>query len=137
MPRALKICACLGCRHHDRGCLELVPAGRCTPCTFAAEQARGTAQQRGYGHRHRNVFRTGVLNKHPLCVCTDPTQTATHHHGGQCLSPSTVADHHPLSRRELEAAGLDPDNPRHGRGLCKPCHDHHTSQAQPGGWNGR
>jgi 5-methylcytosine-specific restriction protein A len=48
---------------------------------------------------------------------------------------ATVADHYPLSRKELIDAGLDPNDPQHGRGLCKPCHDRETAQNQPGGWN--
>jgi 5-methylcytosine-specific restriction protein A len=47
---------------------------------------------------------------------------------------STVADHWPLSRRELEDQGLDPNDPQHGRGLCKHCHDMETARNQPGGW---
>jgi 5-methylcytosine-specific restriction protein A len=50
---------------------------------------------------------------------------------------SEVADHYPLSRRELVAADLDPNDPAHGRGLCKPHHDRETAVHQPGGWNAR
>lgn len=126
MPRALKSCS-------TPRCPELVPVGtsRCDTCQGNAEQRRGTATQRGYGHQHRSRFRRGVLKANPLCVCAD----TGHGHGPQCLAPSTVADHHPLSRRELVAAGLDPNDPQHGRGLCKACHDHHTAHAQPGGWH--
>jgi 5-methylcytosine-specific restriction protein A len=45
------------------------------------------------------------------------------------------ADHWPLSRRELTEQGLDPDDPRHGRGLCARCHSSETARHQPGGWN--
>jgi 5-methylcytosine-specific restriction enzyme A len=48
---------------------------------------------------------------------------------------SVVADHYPLSRRELIDQGLDPDDPGRGRGLCKRCHDTETAQRQPGGFN--
>lgn len=124
MSRAMRVCS-------SPGCPELVPSGRCSGCQAAAEAKRGTAAQRGYGHAHRTRFRAGVLGKDPLCVCVDEA----HGHGPACLIPSTVADHHPLSRRELEAIGADPDDPAHGRGICKGCHDKHTSTAQPGGWN--
>lgn len=68
------------------------------------------------------MFREGVLARDPICkVCR--------------RAPSTVADHFPLSRRELVAAGLDADDPERGRGLCKPCHDRETARLQPGGWN--
>lgn len=123
MPRALKVCS-------SPGCPELVERGRCEQCRAEAEQRRGTAAQRGYGTRHRR-FRAGVLRRDPLCVCDDQD----HEHGPRCLVPSTVADHHPRSRRELERLGLDPNDPQYGRGLCKQCHDRHTSRAQPGGWN--
>lgn len=126
MPRALKTCS-------TPGCPELVPTGRCTGCSAAAETRRGTAHQRGYDRRHERHFRRRVLAKDPLCVCDN----TDHGHGPTCLRPSTVADHHPLSRRELVDAGHNPNNPDHGRGLCKPCHDRHTSTAQPGGWNAR
>ena len=124
MPHALKTCS-------TPGCPELVTSGRCPHCHAQAEQQRGTAAERGYDAKHRRIFRTRVLRKNPLCVCTDQD----HDHGAQCLRASTVADHHPLSRRELVDAGLNPNNPDRGRGLCKPCHDRHTSQAQPGGWH--
>lgn len=126
MPRALKVCS-------TPGCPELVTTGRCDGCQAKAEQQRGTARQRGYDGRHDRLFRTRVLRRDPLCVCTDDD----HDHGAQCLRVSTVADHWPLSRRELIDAGLDANDPKHGRGLCKGCHDRHTSEAQPGGWNAR
>ncbi len=124
MPRALKVCS-------TRECPTLVATGRCAACRAAAEARRGTASQRGYGSRHRRGFRRAVLTKNPLCVCTDQT----HGHGAQCLRPSRHADHHPRGRDELVAAGLNPDDPKHGRGLCTSCHSKHTAAAQPGGWN--
>jgi 5-methylcytosine-specific restriction protein A len=33
--------------------------------------------------------------------------------------------------------GLDPNDPKFGRGLCKRCHDEHTARTSPGGWNRR
>jgi 5-methylcytosine-specific restriction protein A len=128
MGRALKPCS-------TPGCPTLVARGRCTGCAGEADRRRGTRQQRGYGKAHTNRFRPGVLRKDPLCVCTDQARTVTHHHGPQCLAPSTVADHYPRDKRELQALGLDDNDPQYGRGLCKVCHDHHTAQAQPGGWH--
>ena len=130
MPRALRVCS-------QPGCPELTDQGRCQAHRKQADRARGTRQQRGYGKAHTNRFRPGVLKRDPLCRCTDQTRTATHHHGPQCLAPSTVADHWPLDKRELIARGMDDNDPAHGRGLCKVCHDHHTAQAQPGGWHTR
>jgi 5-methylcytosine-specific restriction enzyme A len=114
MPHALKACP-------TPGCPNLVERGRCPDCRATAEHARGTAAQRGYGNRHRNHFRRGVLRRDPLCVL--------------CGAPSTDADHYPRDRRELVRLGLDPDDPRYGRGLCSACHKRHTAAEQPGGWN--
>lgn len=130
MPRALKVCSV-------RGCPELVPKGRCAGCKAKAEQARGTAAQRGYGRGHRLRFRPGVLARDPLCVCVTEHRGIGGHGTAGCLTPSRHADHHPRARDELVARGLDPNDPAHGRGLCGPCHSWHTSQAQPGGWAAR
>lgn len=124
-PRALKVCPVPGCP-------ELVASGRCPGHTQQADRARGTRHQRGYGRQHEQRFRPGVLRRDPLCVCDDQA----HGHGPQCLAQSSVADHWPLSKRELKAQGLDEHDPARGRGLCKACHDKHTARAQPGGWHG-
>jgi 5-methylcytosine-specific restriction protein A len=42
---------------------------------------------------------------------------------------ASVADHYPMERRELVASGLDPNDPRHGRGLCTEC-DHRQGKAR-------
>lgn len=132
MPRAKRVCP-------TPGCPELTEGGRCDDCKARAEQARGTAAQRGYDHEHRERFRRGVLRKDPLCVCTDEHRNAQGqgHGAAGCLVPSAHADHHPRGRDELVRLGLDPNDPQYGRGLCGPCHSWHTSQAQPGGWNAR
>lgn len=104
------------------GCPKLTETGRCTEHRAEADAARGTARQRGYGRGHEQRFRPGVLARDPVCVLCH-------------LAPSVHADHHPLSRRQLVTAGLDPDDPQYGRGLCGPCHSRHTATEQPGGWN--
>lgn len=117
MARAWKVCA-------TPDCPELVPPGqsRCEDCTSEADKRRGTAAERGYTGSGHRTFRKRVLARDPICmVCR--------------LAPSTVADHHPLSRRELVASNMNPNDPDHGRGLCKPCHDRETAKHQPGGWN--
>jgi 5-methylcytosine-specific restriction enzyme A len=53
------------------------------------------------------------LERDPICVICG-------------IAPATVADHYPLSRKELVARGMDPNDPAHGRGLCKPCHDSYS-----------
>lgn len=103
------------------GCPEFSQGGRCDGCRAEAEQRRGTARQRGYGRGHETRFRPGVLARNPVCVLCGK-------------APSVHADHHPLSRRELVARGQDPDDPKHGRGLCGPCHSSETAKHQPGGF---
>lgn len=122
--RALTVCSVPGCP-------QLTPAGRCPTHRAEADQQRGTARQRGYGREHQHRFRPGVLARDPHCRCTDQG----HGHSTPCGQPSVHADHWPLSRRELVARGLDPDDPLHGRGLCHPCHSSETARHQPGGWN--
>jgi 5-methylcytosine-specific restriction protein A len=106
------------------GCPYLATSGRCPNCRLAAQAERGTAAERGYDAGHRDRFRPGVLRKHPICVLCRARR-------------STVADHYPISRRQLVEQGLDPNDPRHGRGLCGPCHNQETARRQPGGWNAR
>ncbi|RZT87474.1 5-methylcytosine-specific restriction protein A [Pseudonocardia sediminis] len=123
MPRPrIRVCSTPGCPDlHSLG-------GKCPACRRTADQARGTPAQRGYDHEHRTRFRPGVLAKHPTCQWPEG-----------CIEPSTVADHWPLSRRDLVAQGLDANDPDAGRGLC---HVHHgkataAEPAQRGGWNDR
>ncbi|GAB3376301.1 holin [Amycolatopsis echigonensis] len=121
MPRAGKVCT------GTRGvrCTEVVPAGtRCPACTRRAEEQRGSARARGYDHRHETRFRRAVLELHPICQLCG-RDVAVH------------ADHHPVDRRTLVLRGEDPNDPRHGRGLCASCHSAETAKAQPGGWNRR
>ncbi|WP_405909560.1 holin [Streptomyces sp. NBC_00828] len=124
MPRrALTICTKPGCPEYTNG-------GRCTSCQAKAEARRGTSTQRGYGAQHRAEFRAAVIARDPNCVCTE----ASHDHGQPCGARSRHADHHPRDRRELVAADENPNDPRHGRGLCGPCHSRETARHQPGGW---
>jgi 5-methylcytosine-specific restriction protein A len=116
---ALRVCNVSGCP-----ALGAWARGRCDDHERQAEQRRGTPAQRGYGMAHRKRFREGVLAKHPYCqVCR--------------RARSTVADHYPLSKRELDDAGMDSNDPQHGRGLCFVCHSKETAVHQPGGWNAR
>jgi 5-methylcytosine-specific restriction protein A len=113
--RALAICTVSGCP-------EYTDTGRCDEHRRQAEQTRGTARQRGYDRAHETQFRATVLTRDPQCVLCG-------------TAPSQHADHHPIDRRELVRQGLDPNDPKHGRGLCGPCHSTETAQHQPGGWN--
>ena len=116
MPRAKRVCSAPGCP-------QLTDGGRCGTHKREADQARGSRQQRGYTAAHE-AFRRAVLRRDPTCVRCN-------------AAPSKHADHHPLSLRELRARGLDPYDPRRGRGLCQPCHSAETARNQPGGWNAR
>lgn len=107
------------------GCPALTTGGRCTEHRKQAEQARGSAASRGYAGKGHATFRAAVLTRDPVCVAPG------------CTAPSTVADHYPLSRRELVLRKLNPNDPRHGRGLCASHHNRSTARAQPGGWNDR
>lgn len=116
MPRSLK----RPCPHP--GCPELVTSGRCDEHRKAAEAHRGSSSERGYNSPLHQAFREAVLAKDPICVL--------------CLrAPSKEADHHPVSRKGLITLGLNPDDPKRGRGLCSPCHKAETAKYQPGGWN--
>ncbi len=81
---------------------------------------RGSATQRGYGSEHFARFRAQVLERdnHTCQIC-----------GGY----GDRADHHPLSRKELVDARLDPNDPQHGRALCEYCHNSHTAKTQGAG----
>jgi len=106
------------------GCPTLVEAGdgRCKPHKAEADRARGTATERGYTGAGHQAFARAVLRRDKVCVMPECDRAAKH------------ADHHPLSRKELIAAGLDPNDPRHGRGLCHEHHSSETTQHQPGGF---
>ena len=109
------------------GCPEFYPRGEGTRCPkhrVAADKARGNSTERGYATRGHKTFRAAVLERDPICVLCGKQQ-------------SNVADHYPQSRKELLALGLNPNDPRYGRGLDKRCHDQSTAREQPGGWNAR
>lgn len=76
------------------------------------DSGRGTSHQQGYDKAHRG-FSRAVLERDPLCVL--------------CGRVSTDADHWPMTKRELRAAGLDENDPARGRGLCKSCHSRETA----------
>lgn len=121
MPKALTTCP---------SCGAVTSGGRCAGCDQAAERTRGSFRQRGYRRGHDKRFRPGVLERDVNCVlCIEQGR----------WTPATVADHWPLSRRELAERGKDPDDPRHGRGLCASCHGRETAANpdQAGGWNAR
>lgn len=116
-------------------CPNLTEAGgRCDQCKRKAEALRGSASQRGYNSPGHRRFREAVLTRDPLCVCLEQDHG---HQAGACHTQAVVADHYPLSRRELIERRLNPNAAEHGRGLCASCHGKYTVVAQPGGWNQR
>lgn len=97
--------------------------GKCSRHTKQGEKRRGSASQRGYDKAHAELFREPVLAAAGY-VCQIEG----------CDAEATVADHWPLSRRELVAQGLNPNDPKHGRGLCTFHHGQHTATMQ-GHWH--
>ena len=114
----------------EPGCPELrdrkagdCPRGHAAAKRQASQQRtdaqRPTARQRGYDRTHEIRFRTPVLRRDPVC-------TLCHQ------APSVHADHHPHTRAQLAAMGENPNDPRHGRGLCHPCHSSETARRDGG-----
>lgn len=103
-----RVCSKPGCGTLHTG------RGQCPNCRAAADRRR-RPNGNPYATRGHQAFREQVLARDPICVI--------------CLSArSTVADHDPLDREQLVARGLDPNDPKHGRGLCKRCHDRKTAR---------
>ena len=104
------------------GCPNPTEQSRCLKHRQQARAAR--TDNKVYSTSGHQAFRAAVLKRDPICV--------TCH-----MAVSTVADHHPRTRRELVTLGLNPNDPTHGRGLCATCHNKHTARTSPGGWNRR
>lgn len=95
---------------------------RCAQHRKQADRQRGTASDRGYNTAGHQAFRRAVLTRDPICrLCH--------------LRVSTVADHYPVSRKDIIRSGGNPNDPAFGRGLCALCHNSETAHNQPGGWN--
>ena len=105
--------------------------GKCPECAAKAESKRRPNGNPYSTSAHRLGFRAPVLAMQPYCQCAGDCAR----HVGLCAQPSTVADHWPTERRDLVDAGLDPNDPRYGRGLCVTCHNRWTAQSSPGGWH--
>lgn|SRR5512135_3340003 len=117
MARARKVC-------NVSGCSTVIEQGqsRCARHEAEAAAKHGTATARGYGSAGHLRFRRAVLKRDPVCViCKE--------------QPSTEADHHPFSRKQLIVMMLNPNDPKYGRGLCQTCHRKETARHQPAGWN--
>ena len=65
----------------------VAPGGKCLKHHSQADRQRGTSQQRGYDHEHRDHFRKPVLERDDY-VCQE------------CGGEATNADHYPRTRRD-------------------------------------
>lgn len=99
-------------RNYPRG-------GRCEE--HARQDATRRDTQGAYKTTAWQRARRSFLYANPWCVL--------------CGRTAQVADHHPLSRRDLVARGeAKPDAPKHLRPLCTLCHNRETARLQPGGF---
>ncbi len=102
------------------GCPELTSGG---PCEAHKAQREAQREERGTSARGLRWVRRrkAYIYSNPWCLL--------------CGRAATVADHYPLSRKQLVAKGVaDPDAFAHLRPLCVPCHNRETAKHQPGGW---
>jgi len=115
----MRVCA-------THGCPNLYPTTEGSQCSDHRKLAEQTRRPNGnpYATAGHKRFRRAVLALDPICVLCD-------------VKESNVADHHPHTRKELQAQGLNPNDPSYGRGLCVDCHNRHTAATTPGGWNNR
>nr|DAF38975.1 MAG TPA: HNH endonuclease [Caudoviricetes sp.]DAJ57254.1 MAG TPA: HNH endonuclease [Caudoviricetes sp.] len=90
------------------GCPELVERGYCEKHKRSKDYNRGTAAQRGYGHKWRKA-RELFLNKHPICA--------------RCPDAATVVDHI-IPHKGNQTLFWDRSN---WQPLCKRCHDKKTA----------
>lgn len=102
------------------GCPELTTTPKCE--AHAIERERTRVRDGAYATAGHRAFRTLVLHRDPICVLCH-------------VAVATDADHYPKDRKQLVLEGLDPNDPKHGRGLCHSCHSKETALHQPGGWN--
>lgn len=103
------------------GCPEIYD-GKHSRCATHRRVARARRTgNRVYSTPAHRAFRAAVIQRDPICVAC-----------GQAFS--TVADHYPRDRRTLVDLGMNPNDPKHGRGLCAPCHNKHTAATTPGGF---
>lgn len=114
----MRVCSVPSCPEIYEG-----TTSRCERHETEAKQ-KHWAKTRAYSSKGHRAFRTAVLKRDPICVICHTRF-------------SEVADHYPMERTELIEAGLNPNDPARGRGLCVPCHNSWTSQSHPSGWNDR
>lgn len=116
-----RVCSTHGCPTLHEG------TGKCDGCRAKADKQR-RPDGNPYTTPGHKAFRETVLARNPRCVCPGDCG----HHTGWCGKPSTVADHYPTERVDLITQGKNPNDPRYGRGVCKPCHDAKTARTASG-----
>jgi 5-methylcytosine-specific restriction protein A len=103
------------------GCPELTSGGQCPKHRREAAKLRAPTSDDRYASTRWKRLRRAFIYANPWCVL--------------CARAATVADHFPLSRRQLRDQGVtDPDSPERLRALCASCHNRETARLQPGGW---
>lgn len=103
------------------GCPELTSGGRCVEHRRVDMRIRAERGNAVYGQTKWQRIRKAYIYANPWCVL--------------CGRAATVADHWPLSRKQLvERGDPKPDAPKHLRPLCASCHNKETAKHQPGGW---
>lgn len=114
----------------EPGCPALVPSGRC-PQHGPKTAPRPSTTAQGYGARWR-AARDPFIAAHPLCQ----GDGAGGHHP-RCDGRATVADHDPITRRELVRLGdPNPDAWHHLVARSAACHGRKTALFD-GGWGNR
>lgn len=110
----------VGAKHPCIGnCGALVARGvpRCEACAAKVrssdQQRRGTAAQRGYGHRWQ-VFRAAFLAKPENALCAPCKRKSP-----PVITPATVADHIQDHKGDPVLFWLESNI----QGSCQPCHD--------------
>ena len=97
----------------EPGCPTIVEGGGRCARHGRPTKPRPTTTEQGYGSAWRRV-RDRFIARHRVCV--------------DCGGPSSVADHDPVTRRELVARGdPDPDAEHHLVPRCGPCHSRKTA----------
>lgn len=110
----MKVCNVPGCPELFEGA-----GGRCH--THSLQARRNRDSNRVYGTKGHRTFRAAVLTRDPVCTICHKAM-------------ATVADHHPLDRKTLVETGRNPNDPKHGRGLCATCHNTWTAHTTPAGF---
>lgn len=105
------------------GCPALTTVGRFCPAHTKddrrqVDQRRGTAAQRGYGHRWQK-YRAGFLSSHPLCASCERQGKIT---------AAVVVDHITPHKGDQELFWVMSNH----QALCEECHNRKTATEDGG-----